>query len=38
MIHEKWQDDFSKARNTAIEHAKSDWILFMDAEVTKQDI
>ncbi len=38
MIHEKWQDDFSKARNTAIEHAKSDWILFMDAEVKKEDV
>ncbi|WP_296972218.1 glycosyltransferase [Tepidanaerobacter sp. EBM-38] len=40
VIHEKWQDDFSKARNTAIEHAKSDWILFMDAdeEVKKEDV
>lgn len=40
VIHEKWQDDFSKARNTAIEHAKSDWILFLDGdeEVKKEDV
>ncbi len=38
VIHTKWEDDFSKARNTAIENAKSDWILFLDAdEVVKEE-
>lgn len=38
VIHTKWEDDFSKARNTAIENAKSDWILFLDAdEVVKRE-
>lgn len=40
IIHAKWEDDFSKARNIAIENAKSDWILFLDAdeEIAKEDV
>jgi GT2 family glycosyltransferase/ubiquinone/menaquinone biosynthesis C-methylase UbiE/Tfp pilus assembly protein PilF len=40
IIHAKWEDDFSKARNIAIENAKSDWILFLDAdeEIKKEDV
>ncbi|QSZ27972.1 glycosyltransferase [Aceticella autotrophica] len=40
VIHAKWEDDFSKARNIAIENATSDWILFLDAdeEIAKEDI
>ena len=38
VIHTKWEDDFSKARNTAIDNAKCDWILFLDAdEVVKRE-
>lgn len=28
----KWIDDFSAARNESIRHAKSDWILWLDAD------
>lgn len=40
IIHVKWEDDFAKARNIAIENAKSDWILFLDAdeEIKKEDV
>jgi glycosyltransferase involved in cell wall biosynthesis len=40
VIHAKWEDDFSKARNIAIENATSDWILFLDAdeEIKKEDV
>jgi len=40
VIHMEWEDDFSKARNTAIDNAKSDWILFLDADevVRKEDV
>ncbi len=40
VIHTKWEDDFSKARNTAIDNAKCDWILFLDADevVKKEDV
>lgn len=40
IIHTKWEDDFSKARNTAIDNAKCDWILFLDADevVKKEDV
>ncbi len=39
IIETKWQDDFSKARNVALDNAKSDWILFLDAdeEIAKDD-
>lgn len=30
--HFKWCDDFSAARNAALEHATSDWVLFLDAD------
>ncbi|WP_312469780.1 glycosyltransferase [Neobacillus sp.] len=35
-----WEDDFSKARNVALEHATGDWILHLDADeqLEKQDI
>ncbi|MDQ1147905.1 glycosyltransferase involved in cell wall biosynthesis [Bacillus sp. SORGH_AS 510] len=35
-----WEDDFSKARNMALEHATGDWILHLDADeqIEKQDI
>ncbi|OED37939.1 hypothetical protein AB833_21940 [Chromatiales bacterium (ex Bugula neritina AB1)] len=32
-----WQDDFSLARNSAIEHASGDWILVVDADEVVQD-
>lgn len=32
VIEYEWDDDFSKARNKSIEHATSDWILFLDAD------
>jgi len=27
-----WENDFSKARNKALEHATGDWIIFLDAD------
>ena len=30
----KWEDDFSKARNKALEFATADWILIIDADET----
>lgn len=30
----KWEDDFSKARNKALEYASADWILIIDADET----
>jgi glycosyltransferase involved in cell wall biosynthesis len=34
VIDEKWEEDFSKARNISIKQAKSDWILVLDADET----
>jgi len=30
----KWNNDFSEARNHSLKYAKSDWILFLDADET----
>ncbi len=32
IVHDLWQDDFSRARNTAIEASTGDWIFWMDAD------
>jgi glycosyltransferase involved in cell wall biosynthesis/thioredoxin-like negative regulator of GroEL len=32
VFHFPWQDDFSLAKNVAIEHATGDWLLLMDAD------
>ncbi|MCF7800537.1 MAG: tetratricopeptide repeat protein [Candidatus Marinimicrobia bacterium] len=33
VVHESaWEDDFAKARNASIQYAKSDWILWLDAD------
>ena len=32
IFHYVWEDDFSKARNFAIEKANGDYILFLDAD------
>lgn len=32
VINHEWKNDFSEARNKALEHVKSDWILFMDSD------
>lgn len=31
-LHFVWEDDFSKAKNFAIDHADGQWILFLDAD------
>ena len=36
--HHPWEDDYSKHKNQAIDHATGDWILFLDAdEMLKPD-
>lgn len=30
--HHVWQDDFAAARNEALDHARGDWILYIDAD------
>jgi tetratricopeptide (TPR) repeat protein len=32
LINEPWRDDFSHARNISIDHATSDWVLWLDAD------
>ncbi|WP_018131904.1 TPR domain-containing glycosyltransferase [Effusibacillus pohliae] len=32
IVHTKWDDDFSKARNLGLSHATTDWILVLDAD------
>ncbi len=32
VIRSQWYDDFSYSRNISIEHARSDWILWLDAD------
>ncbi|KPL57696.1 TPR domain-containing glycosyltransferase [Rossellomorea vietnamensis] len=32
VIEAPWENDFSKARNISLEHAKTDWILYLDAD------
>ena len=32
VLHFEWIDDFSAARNFAIEHCSGDWIFFLDAD------
>jgi len=39
IFHEKWKNDFSKARNYALSKATKDWILVLDADevISKED-
>lgn len=32
VVKQRWEDDFSKAKNYALEKAKGDWIIFLDAD------
>lgn len=32
VVHVAWTDDFAAARNAALEHARSDWVLHVDAD------
>lgn len=32
VIHSPWEQDFAKARNAGLIHAKTDWILVLDAD------
>lgn len=32
LLQQAWRNDFSAARNTALENATSDWILYIDAD------
>lgn len=32
IYYEKWNNDFSKARNISLDHATSDWILILDCD------
>jgi len=34
IIHFKWVDDFSAARNESLKHATKDWVLVLDADET----
>ncbi len=37
IIHDPWQNDFSRARNTAIDASTCDWIFWMDADDRLED-
>lgn len=39
VLHYKWDEDFSHARNLSLEHAKGKWILILDADevISQQD-
>lgn len=32
IIHHKWKDDFSEARNVSIENATGDWVMYLDGD------
>lgn len=32
IVDQKWNNDFSEARNVSIEHATGDWLMFLDAD------
>ncbi len=32
VFHHQWSDDFSEARNAALDRARGDWILYIDAD------
>lgn len=34
ILHFKWNDDFSSARNFSIQSAQNDWIIVLDADET----
>ena len=36
VIEGYWDDDFSRARNAALEHCSGDWVLWIDADETLQ--
>lgn len=40
VLHHKWDNDFSKARNISLRHATGDWILVLDADecIAKRDL
>lgn len=38
IFHTTWENDFSAARNESLEHATSDWLLYLDAdEIVTED-
>lgn len=32
MLHWKWRDDFAAARNVSFDHARGDWLFWMDSD------
>ena len=37
VYHQKWEDNFAKARNFALDRAKGEWILCLDADETLEN-